>query len=109
MHILLDECMPRKLRRALPTHTVRTIREMGWAGKKNGELLALMAGHGFEVLRTVDQNLRYQQNLTAAGVAVLVLVARSNRTADLLPLIPGAELALASIKPGDVVEVPATP
>jgi hypothetical protein len=109
MHILLDECVPRKLRRALPGHTVRTIRELGWAGKQNGELLALMAGQGFEVLLTVDQNLRHQQNLAAAGVAVLVLVAGTNRIADLLPLIPDAELALTSIRPGDVVEVPAGP
>jgi len=39
---------------------------MGWAGKKNGELLALMAGAGLEVLLTVDQNLRNQQNMTAS-------------------------------------------
>ena len=60
MRILLDECVPRPLRRELPGHNVRTIQEMGWAGKKNGELLALMAGAGFEVLLTVDQSLRHQ-------------------------------------------------
>ncbi len=59
MRILLDECVPRPLRRELTGHDVRTIREAGWAGKKNGELLALMAGAGFEVLLAVDQNLRY--------------------------------------------------
>src|SRR5207253_9298653 len=59
MRILLDECVPRPLRRELAGHDVHTIREMGWAGKKNGELLALMAGAGFEVLLTVDQNLRH--------------------------------------------------
>ena len=75
MRILLDECVPRPLRRELAGHDVRTIREMGWAGKKNGELLSLMAGAGFEVLLTVDQNLRYQQNLTAAGVAEMDLAA----------------------------------
>ncbi|MDB9441663.1 hypothetical protein PN497_09860 [Sphaerospermopsis kisseleviana CS-549] len=37
---------------------------------------------------TTDQNLRYQQNLQQAGVAVLVLIALSNKLADLLPLIP---------------------
>jgi hypothetical protein len=49
MRILLDECVPRPLRREFPAHDVRTIHEMGWAGKKNGELLALMAAAGFEV------------------------------------------------------------
>ena len=105
MRILLDECVPRPLRRELPAHDVRTIREMGWAGKKNGELLALMAGAGFEVLLTVDQNLRHQQNLAASGVAVVVMAAATNRLADLVPLVPGVEAALRGIRAGDAVEV----
>ena len=80
---------------------------MGWSGKKNGELLALMSGDGFEILLTVDQNLRHQQNLAAAGVAVIVMVAASNRLSDLLPLAPAVETAMASIQPGDAVEVKA--
>lgn len=107
MRILLDECVPRPLRRELPGHDVRTIRDMGWAGKKNGELLALMAGDGFEVLLTVDQNFRYQQNLATSGIAVVVMVASTNRLADLMPLIPGVEAALSTIQAGDVVEVSA--
>jgi hypothetical protein len=86
-------------------HDVRTVPEMGWSGKKNGELLQLMAAKGFEVFITVDQTLRYQQNLQAAAVAVVVLVAASNRLTDLLPLMPSARAALASIKPGAVVEI----
>jgi hypothetical protein len=78
---------------------------MGWAGKKNGELLALIVADGFEVLLTVDQNIRYQQPLAAAGVAVIVLVAATNRLADLIPLVPSALVALGSVKPGDMVEV----
>lgn len=105
MRILLDECVPRPLRHELAGHDVRTIREMGWAGKKNGELLTLMAGAGFEVLLTVDQNLRHQQNLAASGVAVVVMVAASNRLADLMPLVPKVEAALIGIKAGDIVEV----
>ena len=105
MRILLDECVPRPLRRELAGHNVRTIREMGWAGKKNGELLALMAGAGFEILLTVDQNMRHQQNLAVLGIAIVVMVARSNRLADLVPLVPKVELALAGIQSGDAVEV----
>lgn len=105
MRILLDECVPRRLRRESPGHDVRTVPEMGWSGKKNGELLQLMNGQGFEVLVTVDQNLRYQQNLVAAGVAVVVLIASSNRLADLVPLMPSALASLGSIKPGDTVEI----
>ncbi|HYH63106.1 MAG TPA: hypothetical protein VD866_00260 [Urbifossiella sp.] len=84
---------------------MRTIRVMGWAGKKNGELLALMAAAGFEVLLTVDRNLSHQQNLSAAGVAVVVMVAASNRLPDLVPVVPAVEAALATVKPGDAAEV----
>lgn len=83
MRILLDECVPRPLKRELPGHDVHTVPEMGWSGKKNGELLQLMLPENFEVFLTVDQNLRYQQNLWAANIGVVVLVAPSNRLADL--------------------------
>jgi predicted nuclease of predicted toxin-antitoxin system len=55
--ILIDECLPRKLKNALPDHEVKTVPEMGWAGKKNGELLKLMIGV-FDVFITVDSNLK---------------------------------------------------
>jgi hypothetical protein len=42
--------------------------------KKNGELLALMMCAGYDVMLTVDQSIRYQQNLRAAGMAVVVMV-----------------------------------
>jgi hypothetical protein len=105
MRILLDECVPRRLRREFAGHDVRKVPEMGWSCKKNGELLQLMVAQGFEVLLTVDQNLRHQQKLQAAGVAVVILVAPSNRLADLVPLAPSVQAALSSIKAGDVVEV----
>ncbi|NBU29626.1 MAG: hypothetical protein EBS42_15860 [Caulobacteraceae bacterium] len=105
MRVLLDECVPVPLRRAFPAHDVRTIHDMGWAGKKNGELLTLMAADGFEVLLTVDRSIRQQQDLSAAGVAVVVMVATSNRLPDLLPVVPAVEAALAVVQPGDAVEV----
>lgn len=105
MRILLDECVPRPLKKELASHDVHTVPEMGWSGKKNGELLALMVPQGFEVFVTVDQNLSCQQNLRAANVAVIVLIALSNRLADLLPLMPSVHSALMTIQPGDLVEV----
>ena len=59
---------------------------MGWATIKNGELLAL-AAREFDVFVTVDRNLSFQQNLPAFAIAVIVLRARSNRLADLQPLV----------------------
>lgn len=105
MRVLLDECVPRRLGRLVSGHTVRTVTQEGWAGKKNGELLALMAVAGYEVLLTVDQGIQHQQQLRVAGVAVVVLVGPSNQLADLAPLVPGVLTALARIRPGEVVEV----
>lgn len=60
---------------------------MGWASKKNGELLTLAAAE-FDVFLTVDRNLSYQQDLSAFNIAVVVMVAPGNRLVDLRPLIP---------------------
>lgn len=98
MRLLLDESVPSRFRRSLPSHEVRTVVEMGWSGIKNGELLALAANE-FDAFITVDKNLRYQQNLTTLPVAVIVLDAVSNELPALLPLVPVLERALSSLKP----------
>ncbi|MFM5987135.1 MAG: DUF5615 family PIN-like protein [Sphaerospermopsis kisseleviana] len=105
MRILLDECVPRPLKREFSDYKIQTVVEMGWSGKKNGELLRLMSQEGFTILLTTDQNLRYQQNLQQAGVAVLVLIALSNKLADLLPLIPETRKVLNKITLGAVIEI----
>ncbi len=87
MRVLLDECLPRRLKRELAGHETRTAPEMGWASKRNGELLALAVGQ-FDVFLTADRNLSYQQDLSSFDIAVVVLVARSNRLDDLRPLVP---------------------
>lgn len=104
MRILLDECVPRPLKRELTDYEVQIV-EMGWSGKKNGQLLQLMVQESFTVFLTADQNLQYQQNLQQAGVAVIVLVALSNRLNDLVSLMPSVRSVLAMITPGEVIEV----
>src|SRR6267142_1202556 len=98
MRILLDESLPKELQAEIPSHDIRTVAEMGWSSLKNGDLLARSAGE-FDVFLTADQNLRYQQNLSMLPVAVIVLVAKSNRVADLRPLIPGLLKAIAVLVP----------
>ena len=87
MKVLLDECVGRRLSREISGHDVRTARQMGWTTIRNGALLAL-AEQEFDVFVTVDRNLAFQQHLPAFAIAVIVLRARSNRLADLLPLVP---------------------
>lgn len=109
MRVLLDECVPRPLKRDLAGHTVSTVAEMAWAGTENGELLALIREAGFGAFVTVDQNLSYQQNLRTAGISVVVLVARTNKLPDLLPLVPALREALERVQPGELVLVGARP
>lgn len=104
MKVLLDECVPRKLRQELAKHEVLTVTERGWSGIKNGKLLALAVAE-FDVFLTVDQNLKYQQNLKAFNIGVILLVARNNRLKTLLPLMPEAKEALENIKAGDFIRV----
>jgi Domain of unknown function (DUF5615) len=104
MKVLLDECVPRKLRRELPEHEVFTVTERGWSGIKNGKLLAL-AEVEVDVFLTVDQNLKYQQSLKAFNIGVILLVARNNRLKTLLPLMAEAREALENIKAGDFIRV----
>src|SRR6267154_1351393 len=66
MKLLIDECLPRTLKRLLGDHECRTVQEMGWSGKKNGVLLSL-AELEFDVLVTVDQGMEYEQTLRIAG------------------------------------------
>ncbi len=98
MRLLLDESVPAKLRKHLRSHEVRTAVEMGWAGVKNGKLLAL-AGGQFDAFITVDKNLQFQQNLATLPVAVLVLDAPSNELEALLLLLPQLERMLECVKP----------
>lgn len=104
MKLLIDECLPRGLKRLLAEHTCRTVQEIGWAGKKNGLLLSL-AEKEFEVLVTMDQGFEYQQNLEDRKIALLLLVAPSNQLEDLAPLIPSALVLLRTIQPGSVIRV----
>lgn len=104
MKVLLDECLPRPLKRDLVGHTVSTVPEMGWAGIKNGALLRLVE-LSFDVFVTIDGNLSYQQNLPTVQLAFVVLVAVNNKLDTLRPLMPDVLTALRSIHIGDVVYV----
>ena len=104
MKILIDECLPRKLKNALTEHEVKTVPEAGWSGMKNGELLRQMTGV-FDVFITIDNNLRYQRQLQSLPVCFIILSAKNNTLATLLPLIPSVQAALDTIQPGQVVTI----
>lgn len=105
MKILLDECIPRKLKYHFPDHDCVTVPEAGLAGKKNGELLAVAEQKGYEVLLTMDKGIQYEQNPTGRKIAMIIFRAKSNRLADLLPCMPTCLNHLKSIQYGEVIRV----
>ena len=105
MKILIDECVPRKLRRHLSDHACTTVPEAGLAGKDNGELLSAAEKLGFEVFLTLDKGFEYEQSLAARAIAVLIFRAKSSQIDDLLPLVPRCLAELHSIKPGQLVRI----
>ena len=104
MRLLLDECVPKRLKRELRDHDAKTVQDMGWAGIKNGALLRLADGQ-FDVLLTVDQGIEYQQNLSGLSISVIVMMAPSNDVDDLRPLLPAVEEVLTSLRPGAIMQV----
>jgi uncharacterized protein DUF5615 len=102
--VLLDENLPRLLKRELPGFEVRTVAEVGWAGIKNGALLRL-AETEFDVFVTADKSISFQQSLAAFQLGFVVLRAYTTKLEDLLPLVPATLGALASVKTGQVLYV----
>jgi len=101
MKLLLDECIDRKLAREFVDQEMKMVPQMGWAGVKNNQLLALAEAE-FEVFITVDRNLSFPQNLLQCDIAVIVLQAPSNRLADLKPLASKVLAILAVATRGKV-------
>ena len=104
MKILIDECLPRKLKNELPEHDVKTVPEAGWAGMKNGELLRAMADD-FDVFLTIDNNLQDQHQLANQPTGFVVLRAVNNKLSTLVLLMPRVREILETIQPGQVINV----
>jgi hypothetical protein len=105
MPVLLDECIDERLRHSFAEHDCQTVRFAGFAGLKNGALLVAAERAGFDVIITVDQSITNQQNLPGLSISLLVLKGRTNRLADLPPLVPALLDALRRLRRGDVTAV----
>jgi predicted nuclease of predicted toxin-antitoxin system len=104
MRVLLDECLPRGLKKHLHGHDVVTVPEAGWAGKQNGELLRAASG-SVDVFVTIDGNLVHQQTVQGLSFGVVVLKAPTNRLAGLVPLVPEILSAISRVGPGESILV----
>src|SRR5260370_42289985 len=101
MRLLLDECLPRRAKFlfAEAGHECETVRDPGFSGKENGQMIEL-AEKKLEVLITIDKNIRHQQNITGRNIAILIITAASNDLDDIRPQSPQAAAAIRSINTG---------
>ena len=107
MKVLLDHCVPRRLRRLLIGHEVLTAFELGWAGLSNGVLLS-QARNEFGAFLTVDQNIQFQHNLSTLPLPVGIIVAPDNRFATLAPYAPAVLEWLSRATACELVRIDAT-
>jgi len=92
VRVFLDHNVPKRLRRLLPGHEVRTAYELSWEELTNGQLLNAVEAAGFAVFVTGDKNLSYQQNLVGRRIALVVLSVNSRKI-----LMENAELIKAAV------------
>lgn len=86
MKLLLDENLPKRLKDDFLNHEIYTVREMGWNGIKNGQLIQLMLDNHFSALLTFDKNLQHQQNFLKYPITVFILSAPNNTYSELTRL-----------------------
>lgn len=98
MKVLLDENLDHALRPLLGQNDVVTVAYMGWTGLQNGALLRVAEDNGIDVLLTVDQTLRREQNMSGRRLAVVAV------SAIQLPILkenlPKIIAAIAGAAPG---------
>lgn len=102
--MIVDECLPNRLCKALTGHDAILVQKAGYSGLKDGALLDRIDGT-FDVFITIDGNLTYQQNLTDRRIAVVVLRAVTNAFEDVEPLVKSILEVLQTVEAGDVVYV----
>lgn len=106
MKVLVDEQLPHDLRLLLiPMHDVYTVTYMKWVGVANGRLLAIAAADGFDVLVTADRGYEYQQNLATLPCAVVLMITRGNKIADVRPFVGRLLSTLDGISPNQFVKL----
>jgi len=105
MKILLDENLPKKLKRDFPEDDIYTVSDKNWNGRKNGELLALMSTEKFDVFITFDQNIAYQQNLARNPIAVIILIAKSNSYEVLSELLPKIKFEMSKPLTSGIIKI----
>jgi hypothetical protein len=99
--ILLDECLPRFLKKALVEHEVQTVQEAGWSGRRMANY-SVRPKLDVDAFLTSDQNISYQQNLSGRSISLILL---PNTLSVVKTLVPEILKALGNARPGDFLQI----
>ncbi len=105
MRVLLDECVPARLRDSLPGHAVQTVSERGWRSASDQALLSL-AEASFDVFLTIDRRLPVENDLTQYRLGFVIVRVSSNRLEAFTPVLDELRQALEQSRAGEVIYVP---
>ena len=105
MRVLLDACVDEQLGELIVGHEVIHARQLGWESLTNGNLIRSAEADGFEVLVTVDKNMRYQQNLSNLQLSIITLMTLRISIGHLTLLVPKILEVLEDLPLGTVIEL----
>ena len=83
MKIIIDECLPKRVTQFFEKGSAYTVPQIGLSGSKDTELLEELDKRGIDVFVTIDGNIEYQQQFLKRTFGTVVILAVSNRFADL--------------------------
>ena len=104
MRILLDECLPARLKRAFPGHAVQTVTQAGWRSVKDGPLLQFAQAR-FDVFITVDGKLEHETDLSRYKLGFIIVRVPNNRMESFLPIFEGLNASAAAVRAGEVIHI----
>ena len=99
--------MPHDLRPRLDAagHKTFTVKFLHWDGIRNGRLLRLAAGDGFDVIVTLDRSMAHQHNTATLPLAIVVVAMQQTRPRDRSILIWPLLETLAHLVPKTIAYV----
>ena len=103
MRLLIDESIPEQIQPWLAEFAPAVVRHEGLKGLRNGILLPAAVDRAAVI--SADQSLRAQPNLGRIGIGAVVIVNIRNRMQDILPVLDKIKSAVASVQPGELIEL----
>ena len=105
MRIVLDECVNPRVDRLLQTsHAVLTVLGLGWGGLPDNMLVERLQGR-CEVFLTIDQGFEHEHNLSLLRFGIVVVHVPRNRLAHYVAIREEINLAVSTVRPGEVTHV----